>query len=187
MLFQSYLLSVYFFLIISLLSPLPAFSQQNRIHPSSIVDAHNLLRNQVGSAGLKWSDQLAEQAARYTGKMQKNGCEMNHNGPGENLYWASPLQTATEKNRLGQWQWHNSVQNISEQAVVESWAAEKQWYSSDTNTCHAPLGKTCGHYTQIVWADTTRVGCAKAMCEDKSQVWLCIYSPAGNIIGQTPY
>lgn len=173
--------------MIGFLSPLPAFSQGNAIQPEAIVRAHNLLRKQVGSPEMKWSDQLARQAARHIKTMRENGCKMSHNGPGENLYWASPLQTATEKNALGQWRWHNSVQNVSEQYVVEAWGSEKKWYSADANSCRAPLGKTCGHYTQIVWKNTTEVGCAKAVCTDKSQVWLCIYSPTGNIIGQRPY
>ena len=34
-------------------------------------------------------------------------------------------------------------------AMVTQWADEKQWYTAATNTCAAPAGKTCGHYTTV--------------------------------------
>jgi pathogenesis-related protein 1 len=96
---------------------------------------------------------------------------------GENLYWASARKTGGK----------SIPQPITEKEVVAGWATEKPWYSRATNTCEAPLGKTCGHYTQIVWEATREVGCAKAICKDSSQIWVCNYAPAGNMIGQRPY
>ena len=37
--------------------------------------------------------------------------------------------------------------------LVDLWVAEQADYQLDTNTCSA----VCGHYTQVVWADTTKV------------------------------
>jgi len=31
------------------------------------------------------------------------------------------------------------------------------------------------------------VGCAAYQCSDKSQVWICQYHPAGNIVGRKPF
>ena len=46
----------------------------------------------------------------------------------------------------------------------------------------------CGHYTQMVWQTSTKVGCAMAVCEDsQEQVWVCQYQPAGNWVGKKPY
>jgi len=42
-----------------------------------------------------------------------------------------------------------------------------------------------GHYTQIVWSDTTAVGCAVGDCGTWRTV--CWYGPAGNYIGEAPY
>ena len=95
---------------------------------------------------------------------------------GENLYWASARR------------WSDGtveVQQVSPEKVVLSWASEKKNYSLTSNSCQN--GKICGHYTQIVWKQSKIVGCGRAFCEDKSQVWVCNYHPPGNVVGQSPY
>lgn len=66
--------------------------------------------------------------------------------------------------------------------VVTYWASEKTNYTLATNSCTG----VCGHYTQIVWANTLRVGCGTALCNGTTFV-VCDYSPAGNYVGQAPY
>jgi pathogenesis-related protein 1 len=39
----------------------------------------------------------------------------------------------------------------------------------------------------VVWRDTKEVGCAMAICANKSQLWVCNYYPAGNMVGKKPY
>jgi pathogenesis-related protein 1 len=97
-------------------------------------------------------------------------------GLGENLYWASPERFSSGK---------SEEQTLSPKDVVNSWAGERKDYTYSTNSC--ARGKVCGHYTQVVWSKTTEIGCGKAVCFDKSQVWVCNYKPPGNIIGQKPY
>ena len=69
--------------------------------------------------------------------------------------------------------------------VVQSWASEEEFYDYDANTCEP--NQMCGHYTQIVWEQTTHVGCAVHICEDQSELWMCNYNPAGNWVGEKPY
>jgi hypothetical protein len=71
-------------------------------------------------------------------------------------------------------------------AVVQYWASEEQYYDYGANECDA--GRQCGHYTQIVWATTTRVGCAVGSCPSLlyRNVVVCNYAPAGNN-GNRPY
>ena len=95
---------------------------------------------------------------------------------GENLFWASPLNYSDGS---------SAVQIITPTQVVDNWASEKADYNYASNTCAA--GKVCGHYTQVVWRSTVEIGCGRAVCQDNSQVWVCNYNPAGNIIGQRPY
>ncbi|CAI5462611.1 unnamed protein product [Closterium sp. Yama58-4] len=48
-------------------------------------------------------------------------------------------------------------------------------------------GRMCGHDTQVVWGGMILVRCAKAQCPDGGGMWVCDYSPRGNIIGSTPF
>ena len=66
-------------------------------------------------------------------------------------------------------------------------------YTCASSTC-AP-GKVCGHYPQLVGANTRRVGCAARLCPTVSgsssftnaQLVVCDYNPAGNSIGHKSY
>ena len=96
-------------------------------------------------------------------------------GVGENIAAGAPTQTVA--------------------GAGGSWVGEQQDYDHASNSCAA--GQECGHYTQIVWKDTTGVGCAKFSCTSNSPFgsfaggkWdfsVCDYSPAGNVVGQSPY
>lgn len=69
--------------------------------------------------------------------------------------------------------------------AVESWMEERADYDYDTNTCSG----VCGHYTQVVWKGTTRVGCALADCPGLTFRYavVCNYAPGGNLVGARPY
>ncbi|MGV1100049.1 CAP domain-containing protein [Thiovibrio sp. JS02] len=168
----------------------PASGQDKKVDGMCMIEEHNAWRAQVGSPGLRWSKNLARQAAKWAAVLKKDGCALRHSrskGVGENLYWASAKKTATRKDSFGRWIWKNSPQQVTEKDVVASWGSEKKWYSHRNNSCNAPDGAGCGHYTQMVWKTTTEVGCAAAICEDQSQIWVCNYAPAGNVVGRKPY
>jgi len=38
------------------------------------------------------------------------------------------------------------------------------YFNYDDRTC--ATGEVCGHYTQVVWAKSYKVGCGAAFCED---------------------
>lgn len=146
---------------------------------TEMVTAHNRWRKEVGAPALKWSTSLALSAQTWAEQLKSRGCNMVHSGSpglGENLYWASAVTWSSGR---------TEEQAVSPADVVSSWAKEKENYSYQTDSC--ARGQMCGHYTQVVWDKTTEVGCARAICSDKSQVWVCNYKPQGNIIGQRPY
>jgi pathogenesis-related protein 1 len=147
---------------------------------TEILAAHNRWRQAAGVPGLQWSPTLAVGAQKWADELQASrGCAMQHSGirgQGENIFWASPRRWSTGKLEL---------QPVTPMRVVDAWGNEKADYDYAGNTC-AP-GKDCGHYTQLVWKTTTAVGCARAVCGDYSQVWVCQYTPPGNWRGQRPF
>ena len=99
-----------------------------------------------------------------------DSCAFQHsaNGYGENIYAAA-----------------GSAPTPAD--VVNSWTSEKANYTYSSNTCGS--NKTCGHYTQVVWRDTTKVGCALYTCPgfQYGATVVCNYGPGGNVGGQAPY
>ncbi|TGZ36199.1 hypothetical protein CRM22_011400 [Opisthorchis felineus] len=59
-------------------------------------------------------------------------------------------------------------------------------YNLEANTCTP--GKTCLHYTQMVWAHSTLLGCGVTECpENGTTLFVCDYKPPGNYMGAKPY
>lgn len=70
-----------------------------------------------------------------------------------------------------------------ESDAVMYWANEVQSYDFTRDTCIS--GAVCGHFTQIIWSSTRRIGCAKSTRKKgniTSIYIVCQYDPAGNIV-----
>ena len=146
----------------------------------AVLAAHNNARqNDVpGNTGgplraLEWDDGLAAASHTYAETIAKTQCgngdhDVTRGDVGENLFSAGTSDPQAPPR--------------SGADAVASWVAEKADYSYASNICKA--GAQCGHYTQIVWRDTTKVGCGRATCTANDMVhthWVCRYSPAGNV------
>ena len=156
-----------------------------QVNPAQIVSAHNRVRSKYRLQPLSWSPSLTKFSAQWANHLKRNnGCRMHHRPHegrnktdyGENLFWASPFRWSDGA---------TNIQKISSSAVVQAWAKEVNYYNYSRNSCQR--GQQCGHFTQVVWKDSRKVGCALAICPDKSQVWVCSYDPPGNWQGQKPY
>ena len=129
-----------------------------------MLEAHNRYRAEVKVPPLTWSTQLAERAQKWAqGLIDRNAWAHQGGEFGENLFEVSggPGTPAS---------------------VVNAWVSERSDYDHETNSCRG----RCGHYTQVVWRDTKQVGCGVAR-KDRREVWVCNYSPPGNIVGERPY
>lgn len=154
----------------------PAAIAQQPFDAEYMLYLHNSARQDVDPSAtppipdLVWDRALAQSAAAFAAE-----CRMGHSGTrgvGENNFYSS------------------STNPVSPDAVVNSWVSEQQYYDIGSNRC-AP-GKVCGHYTQVIWADTTHVGCGIAICDPRingqwGQKWVCQYRRPGNVVGQRPY
>ena len=149
-----------------------------------LLTRHNHWREAAGVPPLAWSEELAAFAREWADELASGGCEMEHRPKtgrlaqkyGENLSWASPTTWSDGR---------TEVQSISPSSVVDDWDSEKADYDYESNTCAA--GQMCGHYTQVVWAESRALGCAMTVCDDKGQIWVCNYAPAGNVTGERPF
>ncbi|OVA16316.1 Allergen V5/Tpx-1-related [Macleaya cordata] len=128
---------------------------------------HNAARAAIGAKPLVWDTRLANYAQWYANQ-RRGDCALIHStGPyGENIFWGSG------------WGWKPAQ-------AVQAWVAERRWYNPYTNTCN---GQQCGHYTQIAWRGTKKLGCASVTCYNGRGVFItCNYDPPGNYYGERPY
>lgn len=169
-------------LLLLAVAPGAAHAQLAGFDRDAMLAAHDKWRGEVGVGRLQYSMQLEAEAQAWADHLRKgNACHMQHSNPGgrygENLYWASAVIWSDGRREL---------QPVTARMVVDSWGGEKADYDYAAKRCKP--GKTCGHYTQVVWKSTTEVGCGRAVCADsKEQIWVCRYRPAGNVVGQQPY
>ncbi|XP_056848974.1 pathogenesis-related protein 1 [Raphanus sativus] len=141
---------------------LPSKAQDS---PQDYVRAHNIARAEVGVAFIQWDNRVAAFAQSYVGRLTSGPCNLIHSGGpyGENL---------AKSNR-----------DLSGVDAVRLWVNEKANYNYASNTCNG----VCGHYMQVVWRTSVRLGCAKARCNNGETVISCNYDPQGNCVNERPY
>jgi pathogenesis-related protein 1 len=142
---------------------------QSSARPASVLaremlPLHNVIRAEANLPPLQWSSMLAEYSQKWADTLlAKNQTLHNPNSPyGENIFITGIGSTPS--------------------LAIEQWASELMDYSYQTNSCRSD----CGHYTQLVWRDTLKVGCAVARGE-RREIWVCSYDPPGNYRGEWPY
>jgi len=156
-----------------------------------ILDAHNMLRAKIargeekrGKPGpqppaanmrkMEWDDELASVAQRHADQ-----CKFAHDcsdcrrvdrfGVGQNLYiYKQSLRIPDNNWRKAVTDWYDEVSLFSNKKV------EPFQFGSDI-----------GHYSQLVWADTDKVGCGATSYKDGrwfATLYTCNYGPNGNFI-----
>jgi hypothetical protein len=139
---------------------------------SGTTKAHNDARATEGIVPLVWDSELAAVSVAWAAQcvdVEFPEGLVDHNDSrsddypgyvGENIYASSGGATGP--------------------AAVASWMGEKQFYDYDANECADE--EICGHYTQVMWAKSLRLGCALQNCPSLkySSTIVCNYSPGGN-------
>ncbi len=142
----------------------------------SLIKVHNKARFEVGVKAISWSDNLAKKAQAWTDDLAARDCTLEHANTkfGENLFKG----TVTGPDPSG----------FGVERVMKEWMSEIENFDAETMTCAE--GEVCGHYTQIVWADSRSVGCGYSEClgeDTSSRIWACNYDPTGNVEDELPY
>ena len=149
---------------------------------AEIVDVHNQLRAGEGADDMKlitWDTSLASLAATSATECTTEPAtfQKEHGNVGQTSYYTIS----------------NRIINLTK-GIIDLWYNGKTHYTYDTMEC-AP-GKYCGNYLQVVWADTTGIGCAIHHCstpspseQERDEPWwlmVCKYQP-GWVAGENPY
>lgn len=141
----------------------------------TILAAHNAERAAVGVPRLSWSNRLTADAAVWARHLARSG-RFEHSrreerpGQGENL-------------------WMGTAGRYGHADMVEGWTSEKaDFVAGKAFPAVSRTGKRSdvGHYTQMIWRETTEVGCAVASGGGWDYL-VCRYSPPGNVLGRRVY
>ncbi len=135
--------------------------------------AHNIERARMGVAPLSWDDRLTQHAQKWANYLAATQT-FDHapNDPsddqGENL-------------------WMGTKHAYTAEDMVAAWVNEKRWFKPNVfpNVSQTGNWKDVGHYVQLVWHNTTRVGCAVAE-GGGDEYFVCRYDPPGNWEGELP-
>ncbi|XP_071570684.1 venom allergen 3-like [Temnothorax nylanderi] len=183
-------------------SPIPAtlcrqWSSQgfNDAERKAIVEKHNQLRKKVASGEEKRGKNGPQPAAVFM----------------PNLTWDKELEIIAQRWANQCSRGHDSCRNIERFSVGQNIASSsfpginkstleemiQSWYNEVANfdrryisTYYGHSGEV-GHYTQIVWADTTKIGCGRIKYKEPNgwtmHYLVCNYGPTGNVIGKKIY
>ncbi|KAK7505355.1 hypothetical protein BaRGS_00003517 [Batillaria attramentaria] len=148
---------------------------------NQFVDTHNAKRRAVSPVASNMKLMSWDASAAAVAQAHADKCVFSHNSDrgnlGENIYAASGTYDSASTAVNAVTNWYNEVSD----------------YTYADNSC----SKVCGHYTQVVWATSSGLGCGIATCQpldlDDGTTWptgtivVCNYSPPGNYRGQKPY
>ncbi|TDG96918.1 hypothetical protein EPR50_G00233980 [Perca flavescens] len=153
------------------------------------VREHNEARSSVSPSAsdmlyMTWDEGLA-----ITARAWARHCVFEHN-----IYLKDVRRVHPTFSSVGENIWTGYPPSTFDvQGAIKSWVDEKQDYDYSSNVCT----HICGHYTQVVWASTYKVGCAAQLCpngvkntefaSEEGVIFVCNYATAGNVNERRPY
>ncbi|KAJ1330887.1 pathogenesis-related protein 1 [Microdochium nivale] len=167
-------------------TPTPSTSPDltdDKIFTSAVLNSSNTYREQHGAVYLRWNQTLEDFAVEYLDKvapLPSSGAQ----GQDEQL-----LPQCIFEHSGGPYGENLAIGCNSAAGCVEAWGNEREkgypFGAADG------FSMETGHFSQLVWKNTTGVGCARRKCAgDKgggyTKGWylVCEYWPRGNVGGQ---
>lgn len=157
-----------------------------------ILVGHNVVRERVGISSLQHDDGLVNLAVHRIEELVSGGCYIQHSDTsyrwgaagfqyvGENVYKVINMEpTGVDLPDA----WYAELYDYTYGVVGEPCVREK---------CADRSSPPCsiGHFTQMMWQESTHLGCAIAECPNqpqKTSVGVCYYGEGGNIVGRIPF
>ncbi|XP_011636885.1 uncharacterized protein LOC105427045 isoform X2 [Pogonomyrmex barbatus] len=130
------------------------------------LDTHNFYRSRHGAPPLRLSKQLCKTSQDWANILAARG-RLEHRANidyGENLYcmWSSNPKTI-----------------VGGEEPVNEWYAEEAQHQYGKE----PTTLKTGHFTQVIWRDSTELGVGMARNRNGEVYVVCNYNPAGNFLG----
>ncbi|XP_012063968.1 PREDICTED: uncharacterized protein LOC105627292 [Atta cephalotes] len=130
------------------------------------LDTHNFYRSRHGVPPLRLSKQLCKTSQDWANILAAKG-RLEHRANidyGENLYcmWSSNPKTV-----------------VGGEEPVNEWYAEEAQHQYGKE----PTTLKTGHFTQVIWRDSTELGVGMARNRNGEVYVVCNYNPAGNFLG----
>lgn len=124
-----------------------------------VTARHNFHRRNHGTPALKWNENIAKFAQEWAEKLaqQEIMYHRKQNEYGENIYWCSGYE-------------------FNPASAVDAWYDEIKYY----NYSNPVISSATGHFTQVVWAGSTELGCGVAKSKRGGTYFVCNYNPPGN-------
>ncbi|MBV9241412.1 MAG: hypothetical protein JO314_05320 [Acidobacteria bacterium] len=123
---------------------------------AEILTAHNKARASVKVPLLRWDCTLGKEAADWVATGEAGHSDTSF---GENVFVSMTTDDSVKK-------------------AIDRWEDEHHNWTNKTGAC--ATGKTCTHYTQMVWKSTGRIGCAinRNTTGKWKLMFVCNYDPS---------
>ncbi|MGF1549124.1 MAG: CAP domain-containing protein [Sphingomonadaceae bacterium] len=142
-----------------------------------LLAAHNRERASLGVPALEWDPALEDSARQWGRHLAANVGDIVH-------YSDDPYEADPEGENL----FLGTKGHFDAEAMVGAWIDEKRHYRAGVFPDNSRTGDYAdvGHYTQLMWRDTERIGCA-VVKDARYDYLVCRYKTAGNVFGERPF
>ena len=143
------------------------------------LSLHNHIRAQNKADDLQWDDRLADSAQAYADKLYNEDCSIHH--PETAADDAKYLQNGLDGQNLSHFVYQGPEKNKKVGSIskaIKLWTDECKLYDPVD-----PTANGVGHFTQMIWKDTNKLGCAYRTLKRRGKqasIYVCHYHKSGN-------